>query len=119
MNTPLRSTVISTLFISMAAVPACGKRVRDANLEMVEQDMSKKEVESILGQPTSVEVTELPLVTQRKMLPATRYYYEQDGRTVVLHFVDDKFVKFEGSFEGTIATPTPAEEQVAAEPDNE
>jgi hypothetical protein len=119
MNTPFRSAAISALLIGVATMPACGKRVRDANLEMVEQDMSKKEVESILGQPTSVEVTELPLVTQRKMLQATRYFYEQDGRTVVLHFVDDKFVKFEGSFEGTISTPTPAEEQVANETDKE
>ncbi len=117
MSSPLRSSVISSLLIGVATIPACGKRVRDANLEMVGQDMSKKEVESILGQPTSVEVTDLPLVTQRKILRATRYYYEQDDRTVVLHFVDDKFVKFEGSFEGTISTPTPAEEQVAAEND--
>ena len=119
MTSPFRSTALSLLLIGLATISACGKRVRDANLEMVGQDMSKKEVESILGQPSAVEDTELPLVTQRKMLRATRYFYEQDGRTVVLHFVDDKFVKFEGSFEGTIATPTPAEEQVAAEEDIE
>ena len=113
----LQTALISTVVIGVATIPACGKRVRDSNLQMVGQDMSKKEVESILGQPSSVESTELPLVTQRKMLRATRYFYEQDGRTVVLHFVDDKFVKFEGSFEGTIPTPTPAEQQVAAEGD--
>ena len=119
MTSPLRSSVIALLLIGLATISACGKRVRDANLAMVRQDMSKKEVESILGQPGAVEVTELPLVTQRKVLRATRYFYEQDGRTVVIHFVDDKFVKFEGSFEGTIATPTPAEEQIAAEEDIE
>lgn len=103
--------------LGIATMPACGKRVTDQNLEQVKVDMSKKEVESILGQPTSSETTELPLVTQQKTLPATRYYYVQDGRTVVLHFVNDRFVKADGSFEEAAPTPVSAEERVAAEED--
>jgi len=101
--------------LGLATMPACGKRVTDQNLSQVRIDMSKKEVESILGQPTSSHTTELPLVTQRKTLPATRYVYEQDGRKVVLHFVDDKFVKAEGSFQDDAPMTTSAEERVASE----
>lgn len=114
-----RSLFLLSATMGFAAMPACGKRVTDQNLDQVKADMSKKEVESILGQPTSSETTELPLVTQRKTLPATRYFYKQENRTVVLYFVNDKFVKADGSFDEAAPTPTSAEEQVANEPDIE
>lgn len=78
---------------------ACGKRVTDANLDCVKPDMSSKEVESILGQPTLIKTHELTLQTEMKTLPAQRYYYEQAGRTVELVFVNDKLVGKNGSFE--------------------
>ena len=79
----------------------CGRRVTDANLDCVKPEMSSKEVESILGQPTKVKTHELTLQTQMKTLPAARYYYTQDGQTVELVFVNDKLVGKSGSF----ATP--------------
>jgi hypothetical protein len=79
-------------------LPACGKRLREANLEAVQPDMSTKEVESILGHPSRVKSHELTLLTQMKTLPATRYYYEQNGTVVELIFVNDKLVGKYGHF---------------------
>ena len=83
----------------MLAFTACGKRVTDSNLDCVKPDMSAKEVESILGQPTSIKTHELTLQTQMKTLPAQRYYYEQNGKTVELIFVNDKLIGKNGTFD--------------------
>ncbi len=77
----------------------CGRQITDRNLAEVRSDMSKKQVESILGQPTSVKTHELTLQTQMKTLQATRYYYEQAGKKVELIFVADKLVGKNGHFE--------------------
>lgn len=87
------------LAIVTGGVSACGKRLTDANLAEVRADMSMKEVESVLGQPSRVKSHELTLLTQMKTLPATRYYYEQDGQTVELIFVSDKLIGKNGNFE--------------------
>jgi hypothetical protein len=34
-----------------------------------------------------------------KTLPVQRYFYDQNGKTVVIHFVDGKLIGEEGSFE--------------------
>jgi hypothetical protein len=83
----------------MVTLCACGKRLREANLEAVQPDMTTKEVESVLGHPTRVKTHELTLMTQMKTLPATRYYYEQNGNVVELIFVNDKLVGKYGHFE--------------------
>ena len=56
------------------------------------KSLSPKEVESILGQPDRVENATLELETQKKEVPVTRYYYEQDGKTIELHFFDNKLI---------------------------
>jgi hypothetical protein len=94
----------------MALLSACGPRLSDSNLNQVRTDMSPKEVESILGQPTRIKAHELPLQTQMKTLPAQRYYYEQNGQTVELVFVNDKLVDKNGSFDPH-ASPTPNSEK--------
>jgi hypothetical protein len=85
-----------------AAFAGCGPRITEANvavvnrqreaLERVGKGISPKEVESILGQPAEVETAKLPLETQKKEVEVVRYFYEQDGERVVLHFVDNKLV---------------------------
>jgi hypothetical protein len=80
-------------------LPGCQRKLTDANLNCVKMDMSPKEVESILGQPSKVETFEMPLQTDVKTLPAERYIYQQNGKTVVVHFVDGKFIGQEGSFD--------------------
>lgn len=92
-----------SLFLSISlALSACGPRITNANLGEVEKErstretlgkgISPKEVESILGQPTRMESTKLPLETQKKEVDVVRYYYIQDGQTVELHFVDGKLI---------------------------
>ena len=51
-----------------------------------------KEVESILGQPDRIENATIELETQKKEVGLTRYYYEQDGKTIELHFFDNKLI---------------------------
>ncbi len=102
---PLARTTM-VLGLSAVLTTGCGPRITDRNLDEVKPDMSKKEVESILGQPTDIKSHELTLQTQMKTLQATRYYYEQAGHRVELIFVADKLVGKNGHFEvdGVVAT---------------
>ncbi len=94
--------VLSFLTVSTLALCACGPRITNANLQVVDEQrikldslgkgLSPKEVESILGQPTRQEVAKLPLETQKKEVDVVRYFYEQDGETIELHFVDHKLI---------------------------
>ena len=61
-----------------------GKRITKANVDEVAEGMSKKQVESILGQPTSSK-TEDPTITKQ-----TTYVYRQGKDTVTIVFKDDK-----------------------------
>jgi len=89
----------STLFLALCA---CGPRITNQNAAVVNQQrralekmgrgITPKEVESILGQPTRVETFKIPIETQRPLLDGIRYFYEQDGQELVLHFVDHKLI---------------------------
>jgi len=92
-----------TLFTTLALViAACGPRITNDNLIVVENErtsreqlakgISPKEVESILGQPTRSEITKLALETQKKEVEVVRFYYDQDGEQIELHFVDGKLI---------------------------
>lgn len=90
------------LFTLSLALGACGPRITNQNLAVVEKQretleeagkgISPKEVESILGQPTRSETTKLALETQKKEVDVVRFYYQQDGEEVALHFVDGKLI---------------------------
>jgi len=82
-----------------SALPGCKRKLSDANLSCVKQDMNPKEVESILGAPTQTVSFEMPLQADVKTLPAQRYIYIQNGKTVTLHFVNGKFIGMDGSFD--------------------
>mgnify|MGYP006277851957 FL=1 len=84
-------------------VCSCKPEIKESNIEAVNSrheaaqssarsHLSPKEVESILGQPTRIERTELELETQKKQIPVTRYYYDQDGKSLEVHFIDNKLV---------------------------
>jgi uncharacterized protein DUF3862 len=77
---------------AVLAVAGCEKKLANRNLEQVRTNMSQKEVESILGEPNRTEKTELELETQKKTMVITRYYYEQNGQTIVLHFQNGKLI---------------------------
>jgi hypothetical protein len=84
--TMLRSISRLVLVIMLALAVSCtpGKRITKANVEEVEEGMSKKQVESILGHPTSI--TNEDLVIMKK----TTYVYRQGKDSVTIVFKDDK-----------------------------
>ena len=99
----VRNMAVCTLLASLSLLSAaCGPRITNANLDVVEGErlnrdgtgrgISPKEVESILGQPTRQETTKLALETQKKEVDVVRYYYVQDGEEIALHFVDGKLI---------------------------
>jgi outer membrane protein assembly factor BamE (lipoprotein component of BamABCDE complex) len=57
-------------------------RIRKANVEEVAEGMAKKQVESILGQPTSE--------TKDSQARTTAYIYKQGKESVTIVFKDDK-----------------------------
>jgi hypothetical protein len=74
------------------ALAGCRREIANRNLRQVRTNMSPKEVESILGQPSRTDKIELDLETQKKTMTITRYYYEQKGQLVVLHFQGGKLL---------------------------
>jgi SmpA/OmlA family protein len=72
--------------VAFAFVVSCSpsKRITKANVDEVEEGMSKKQVESILGHPTSI--TNEDLVIMKK----TTYVYRQGKDSVTIVFKDDK-----------------------------
>ena len=77
-----RFLLVLLLALGFSCTP--GKRITKANVEEVEDGMSKKQVESILGHPTSI--TNEDLVIMKK----TTYVYRQGKDTVTIVFKDDK-----------------------------
>jgi outer membrane protein assembly factor BamE (lipoprotein component of BamABCDE complex) len=69
-----------------------GKRITKANVDQVADGMSKKQVESILGQPTSSK-TEGPAIMKQ-----TTYVYRQGKDTVTIVFKDDKVLSKDSTF---------------------
>ena len=72
--------------VAILTLTGCQKEFGNRNLAQVKINMSQKEVESILGNPDRAEKVDLELETQKKTMTITRYYYNQNGKTVVLHF---------------------------------
>ena len=61
-----------------------GKRLTRANVDQVTEAMTKKQVESILGLPSSVDTKDF--VVMKK----TTYVYTQPNGTVTVTFKEDK-----------------------------
>jgi outer membrane protein assembly factor BamE (lipoprotein component of BamABCDE complex) len=89
----IRKTIRSIAVTSLAALTlllgsACSeRRITKANVNEVADGMSKKQVESILGQPTSVDTKDL-LITKM-----TTYVYRQGKETVTIIFKEDKMLE--------------------------
>ena len=60
------------------------KRITKANVDQVAEGMSKKQVESILGPPTSLTTQDLVIMKK------TTYVYRQGKDSVTIVFKDDK-----------------------------
>jgi outer membrane protein assembly factor BamE (lipoprotein component of BamABCDE complex) len=79
------SFVIGLLAVTFA-LAACNssKRLTKANVDEVADGMSKKQVESILGPPTTVDTKDFVL------LKKTTYVYAQGKDSITVIFKDDK-----------------------------
>jgi len=82
----------SLALAALVLLQGCGQHLTDSNLKQVRPEMSPKEVESILGQPARIEKFQMEVQTHKPVLDGVRYYYEQDGQTIALHFVDGKLI---------------------------
>jgi hypothetical protein len=71
------------LFVALS-LSCSGKRITKANVDQVSEGMSKKQVESILGPPTSLKTEDL-VITKK-----ATYVYRQGKDTVTIVFKDDK-----------------------------
>ena len=78
------SRLLLVLMLVLMLDGCIGKRITKANVDQGTEGMSKKQVESILGQPTSSKI-EGPTV-----LKQTTYVYRQGKDTVTIVFKDDK-----------------------------
>jgi outer membrane protein assembly factor BamE (lipoprotein component of BamABCDE complex) len=78
------SRLILVVMLVFVLDSCIGKRITKANVDQVTEGMSKKQVESILGQPTSSKTEDPTIIRQ------TTYVYRQGKDTVTIIFKDDK-----------------------------
>ena len=99
----VRFVPASVLSLSFAfGFAACGPQVADRNIDALNQlydaaersgkSLSIKEVEAVLGQPKKMEAFPIEMQTTKE-LPGVRYYYDQNGQTIELHFIDNKLIR--------------------------
>ncbi len=87
MNMPILKSISRLLLLLLLALAvSCtpGKRITKANVDQVTEGMSKKQVESILGPPTSINNEDFVIMKR------TTYVYRQGKDTVTIVFKDDK-----------------------------
>ena len=77
---------------AMLVTTGCEREFANRNLEQLKPNMSQKEVESIIGNPDRIEKAELELETQKKTMSITRYFYNQNGQTIVLQFQNGRLI---------------------------
>jgi len=78
------ATRLMLVLFVVFSLSCSGKRITKANVDQVMEGMSKKQVESILGPPTSLRTEDL-VITKK-----TTYVYRQGKDTVTIVFKDDK-----------------------------
>ena len=78
--------------VAILIMTGCQREFGNRNLAQVKTNMTQKEVESILGNPDKTEKVDLELETQKKTMAITRYFYNHDGETVVLHFQNGRLI---------------------------
>jgi outer membrane protein assembly factor BamE (lipoprotein component of BamABCDE complex) len=84
-STAARISLMLVLALMLAIGTSCsGKRITKANVDQVTEGMSKKQVESILGPPTSINSENFVIMKK------TTYVYRQGKDTVTIIFKDDK-----------------------------
>ena len=84
MNNLLRKTALVIVVACGLASCNSSKRLTKANVDEVADGMAKKQVESILGPPTTIDTKDFAL------LKKTVYVYNQGKDTITVVFKDDK-----------------------------
>jgi len=87
MNMPILKSIsrfLLVLLLALAVSCTPGKRITKANVDEVTEGMSKKQVESILGPPTSINNQDFVIMKK------TTYVYRQGKDAVTIVFKDDK-----------------------------
>ncbi len=79
------------LALTLTLASCQGRRLTKANVAEVTEGMSRKQVESILGPPTSVDSTNLLI------LKKVTYTYQQGDEAVTVVFTNDKVASKESS----------------------
>jgi outer membrane protein assembly factor BamE (lipoprotein component of BamABCDE complex) len=74
----------AVVLLLVLAVSCSTKRITKANVDQIMDGMSKKQVESILGPPTSLSTEDFVIMKK------TTYVYRQGKDTVTIVFKDDK-----------------------------
>ncbi|MEO5722249.1 MAG: outer membrane protein assembly factor BamE [Chthoniobacterales bacterium] len=89
----VRPALLLVVTLTFVVIAACnpGKRITKANVDQVTDGMAKKQVESILGVPSSVDTKDF--VVMKK----TTYVYTQGQDTVTIVFKEDKVVSKEST----------------------
>jgi outer membrane protein assembly factor BamE (lipoprotein component of BamABCDE complex) len=77
------SRLVLVLLVALG-ISCSSKRITKANVDEVMEGMSKKQVESILGLPTSLNTEDFVIMKK------TTYVYRQGKDTVTIVFKDDK-----------------------------
>ena len=80
----VRGVAVAVLIAFTIAACSSSKRLRKANVDEVTEGMAKKQVESILGPPNTVDTKDFVL------LKKTIYIYNQGKDSVTVVFKDDK-----------------------------
>ena len=89
MNMSIWRVVFRFMLVLMLVleISCLGRRITKANVDEVAENMSKKQVESILGPPTELDNKDFLI------LKKTTYVYRQGNDTVTIVFKDDKVVE--------------------------
>ena len=88
-----RITRFALLLVLVIGIGGCsGKRITKANVDEVTEGMSKKQVESILGPPSSIDNKDF--IVMKK----TTYVYRQGNDSATIVFKDDKVQSKESTF---------------------
>jgi outer membrane protein assembly factor BamE (lipoprotein component of BamABCDE complex) len=78
------SRLMLVLMVVLMLDGCSSKRITKANVDQVTEGMSKKQVESVLGPPTSLTTQDFVIMKK------TTYVYRQGKDTVTIVFKDDK-----------------------------
>ena len=111
------------MLVTLFASAGCEKRVGPANIEVVnrqqsvaqkrlsalenvQEGLTMKEVEAVLGTPSAVKTGKLSVPVQKEFV-LTTWTYRQDGKEVELSFIDGKLQGKAPKFGEVLETEAP------------